>query len=93
MKCIKCGKDLQINYNFTIDPPQLDSYQCVNSDCELYNQSWSEAEHKDNQDWAVRHIRALEQRVQTLEGLLSALEKTQLETNEKLELLLQRLGV
>jgi hypothetical protein len=79
MKCIKCGKDLDILFKSNeslneidkiMNPMIISGYQCVNPDCEIYNQSWSEAEHKDNQDWTIRHIKDLERRILILEDKL-----------------------
>lgn len=65
MKCIKCGQELEWQLDL---PPsgKVLGYKCINPDCEIYNEEWSTAEHKDNQDWAIRHIRALEAENQTL---------------------------
>lgn len=59
--CIFCGLKLNIIES---------GYKCVH--CNL---QWSLSEHKDNQNWAVRHIRALEARVQQLETALDILLK------------------
>lgn len=67
MKCIKCGQEIiSIEDNGIIK-----GFQCVNSSCEEFEQPWNLADHKDNQDWNIRHTRILEQRVQTLEALCS----------------------
>jgi hypothetical protein len=75
MKCIKCGQ----NVIGVLSGTHTTGYQCVNELCTEYNQPWSLADHKDNQDWAVRHIRALEAQLK--------------EQQEAIDLLLQRLGV
>lgn len=67
MKCIKCGHELSC-----VDEPR--GWQCVNSSCEEYQHSWTLAEHKDNQDWNVRHTRMLEEEVFLLKERLSKLE-------------------
>jgi len=82
VKCIKCGKEL-IPYGF---PIKLEGYQCNNPDCPEYNKPWTLAEHKDNQNWAVRHIRLLESKTQALEQ-----ENADLKT--KLENLIQQLEI
>jgi hypothetical protein len=51
--CIFCGSELEKNINVC---------KCLN--CNL---QWTLAEHKDNQNWAVRHIRALEDQVRLLQ--------------------------
>jgi len=87
MKCIKCGHELTSIFKENgVTIPDHVGYQCVNPDCEIYNQSWSVQDNKDNQDWNVRHTRALEQRVQTLEA---SLKEQQVEISQ----LLKRLGV
>ena len=64
MKCIKCGTELAAimggNAQFVFPV----GYQCPNPECSEFEKPWSVAEHKDNQDWAVRHIRALEAKYQ-----------------------------
>jgi len=60
--CIKCGHELL---------KTIDSFQCVNIECELNNEkidenNWSIENHKDNQNWAVRHIRIIESAIQSL---------------------------
>jgi hypothetical protein len=62
-RCIFCGQMIHENKSH-------DEFYCENPDCEIYNQSWTQNELKDHQDWNVRHTRALEQRVQTLEQQL-----------------------
>ena len=64
MKCIKCGNELTISIN-----------QQLHYRCEFCNLEWSLAEHKDNQNWAVRHIRALETRIANLELSMDTLLK------------------
>jgi len=78
MKCIKCGAELETILDFNRDL-QLLGYKCVNVDCEIYNEQWLISEHKDNQDWNVRHTRALEA------------ELAQMRTD--FDALLQKLGV
>jgi len=56
-KCIKCGHELKI---WDDDAISTIWYKCMNLDCVIYKQSWTLSEHKDNQNWTVRHIRALE---------------------------------
>jgi hypothetical protein len=46
-------------------------YLCVNLDCELNTtkkdeNNWSLEKHKDNQGWAVRHLRIAESQIQLL---------------------------
>ena len=36
---------------------------------------WSLAEHRDNQNWAIRHIRELEAKVDKLEAAIDALHQ------------------
>jgi hypothetical protein len=74
-KCIKCGSELHFEYTEDL-PNRIVSIQCTNPECSEFNKPWTLAEHKDNQDWAVRHIRALEQRVQTLESQIQQLIKS-----------------
>ena len=75
MKCIKCGNAVLLPIGGPIR-------------CEVCNLQWTLAEHKDNQDWAVRHIRQLEQRIATLEADNL---KMNLQLKEILELL-QKVG-
>ena len=72
MKCIKCGQELKANWNENV---LCVGYTCINSNCEIYNQSWSIATHKDNQNWAVRHIRALETQIKELQEALLLLQQ------------------
>ena len=67
-KCIFCGKDCDFILN-PVHPMGLATHiRCVN--CNLI---WTVEEHKDNQDWNIRHTRLLEQRVQTLESQIKEL--------------------
>jgi hypothetical protein len=76
--CIKCGwncEPLSIGLPF-----QNTGWKCVNPDCELNTtkkdeNNWTLAEHKDNQTWAVRYIRALEAHVKELQTALDLLLK------------------
>ena len=68
MKCIKCGSELRCIVNSPNEP--IIGYKCPNCNLE-----WSLAEHKDNQNWAVRHIRALETRIANLELSMDTLLK------------------
>jgi uncharacterized Zn ribbon protein len=79
MKCIFCGKELI--YNLGDDIVKCES-------CKL---EWTKAEHKDNQDWAIRHTRLLEQRIATLEDSNLAMSLAFKTLNEKFELLLRKL--
>jgi hypothetical protein len=65
-KCIICGAELEILTNY----PEILGYKCSN--CNL---QWTLAEHKDNQNWAVRHIRALEAQVKELSESILVLQK------------------
>ena len=77
MKCIKCGQSLVAILED--ETHTILQYECVNPNCTEFQKPWSIAEHKDNQEWSVRHTRNLEQRVQQLEAAL--------------EQILQKLGV
>jgi len=76
--CIKCGwncEPLSIGLPF-----QNTGWKCVNPDCELNNEkkaenNWTLEKHKDNQEWAVRHMRTLETLVASLEVRIKELEK------------------
>jgi hypothetical protein len=68
MKCIKCGNELATIYD--VYQPIILGYKCLN--CNL---QWTLAEHKDNQNWAVRHIRALEAEIQLLKDQLEQILK------------------
>jgi hypothetical protein len=70
MYCIKCGNKLT-EY---IDNEQQSGYICLNQNCIIYNTSWKITDHKDNQEWAVRHIRALEAKISELENRIKELE-------------------
>jgi hypothetical protein len=59
--CIFCGSELEKNINVC---------KCLN--CNL---QWTLAEHKDNQNWAVRHIRLLESATQALQAENQALKE------------------
>ena len=61
MKCIICGSEVSISD---------DLIKCL-----ICNLQWTLAEHKDNQEWAVRHIRALEAHVKELQIALDLLLK------------------
>ena len=87
VRCIKCSWELKIL--FDKKTLQITGYECINPACELNNEkkdenNWSLAEHKDNQSWAVRHIRALEADNQALKEQITKLQ-------EKVEVLVQKL--
>lgn len=54
-KCVLCGAELEAVLVSDGNLTHCVGYQCLN--CKL---QWTVAEHKDNQHWAVRHIRDLE---------------------------------
>ena len=89
--CIKCGSQLvQMYLN------DIHVVHCENSNCELNinkkeENNWSLAEHKDNQSWAVRHIRALETQIEILESDNQALKEQLAQLQEKVEVLVQKL--
>lgn len=60
VRCIICGGEVKLNPN-------------GNDRCLRCDETWDTTELKDNQDWNVRHTRALEQRVQTLEQQIKEL--------------------
>lgn len=75
MKCIKCGTELKsIMKENGMTIPDHVGFQCVNPECEIYNEQWTIGAHKDNQDWAVRHIRILESKNSILEQRVQMLE-------------------
>lgn len=57
--CIMCGNIVALGTNVR---------------CETCNLEWLREEHKDNQNWAVRHIRLLEKEVAELKARLDELE-------------------
>jgi hypothetical protein len=73
MYCIYCGQ--------IVKPTGFDKFMvpigfiCTNPDCVNPKKEWTLSEDKDNQNWAIRHIRALEARVQQLETALDILLK------------------
>jgi hypothetical protein len=76
MKCILCGAELVEIYR---EPTIVVGYYCPNCIDKEGNQlQWSLSEHKDNQNWAIRHIRLLEQENANLktklENLIQQLE-------------------
>lgn len=76
MTCIKCGHKLEIMKQ----PNKINEilgYQCINPDCELNTtkkdeNNWTLAEHKDSQEWAVRHIRNSEDEIAYLKTIIAA---------------------
>lgn len=72
MNCIYCGNEIEI----VRDPNEcviIKGYKCTNEACPNPVKEWTLAEHKDNQNWNVRHTRALEARVSELETIVSNL--------------------
>jgi hypothetical protein len=72
MKCIICGNEIEaiLESNPKMEPAMLiGGYKC-----NVCNLQWTLAEHKDNQNWAVRHIRALEAKISELENRIKELE-------------------
>ena len=60
MYCIKCGNKIL--------------YGGMGWICEHCNLTWERKDLKDNQNWAVRHIRALEAKISELENRIKELE-------------------
>lgn len=73
MKCIKCGTELNRILNVKSPLGFTIGYECINKECSEFGHPWTKEEHKDNQDWAVRHIRLLEQKVTDLESKITEL--------------------
>lgn len=95
MRCIKCGgianHDMEIDTNPETNggsPMKLKGFKC-----ESCGETWSIFEHKDNQDWNVRHTRILEQKVESLTTQLNLQALQILELKENFNLLLEKLGV
>jgi hypothetical protein len=70
-KCIFCGNDVTFfDYDERTIPRKVK--------CEICGIEWDYTEHKDNQNWAIRHIRLLEQENANLktklENLIQQLE-------------------
>lgn len=96
--CIKCGSDVLPIMSNPIDickfpPIGIVSYQCINPDCELNTtkkdeNNWSLEKHKDNQNWAVRHIRALETDNQALKEQIVGLMQQNMDLATKLQYLI-----
>jgi hypothetical protein len=98
MKCIFCGQDVSLISNDVEEKyeeieqsgmivqhlipavHEMDHYECI--PCGL---SWTFEEHKDNQNWAVRHIRELEKQVETFKEILDLLLKGGHTNPEKIE--------
>jgi hypothetical protein len=66
-----CGKDVK---PIVENMGPITGYQCINPDCSIFMQPWSIDDHKDNQDWAVRHIRLLEKENDDLKKRIELLE-------------------
>lgn len=76
MYCIYCGQ--------IVKPTGFDKFMvpigfiCTNPDCVNPKKEWTLSEDKDNQNWAIRHIRLLEQENANLktklENLIQQLE-------------------
>jgi hypothetical protein len=68
-KCIFCGTEVEWIYapndHICLIPIKIQCLQC--------GLEWTKAEHKDNQNWNVRHTRALEAQVAELQRLLAEL--------------------
>jgi hypothetical protein len=67
MICILCGGAIHTEYDFSNGTPTA-----VGFTCKSCGEHWTEG-FKLFDKWAVRHIRILEQRVQTLESLCSTI--------------------
>jgi len=65
-KCIFCGNIVEVWYD---DELHRLGWKC--STCDL---QWTIAEHKENQSWAVRHIRLLEEEIVLLKERIKKLE-------------------
>jgi hypothetical protein len=88
-KCILCGEELTpILEEFTPEcdglklPPmnRVSGYKCIPCGIE-----WDISEHKNDMNWAVRHIRALEDQVEILKETLNLLHKGGHTDPEKIE--------
>jgi len=64
-----CGAELTVILNDSKPNTSTIGYKCTN--CKL---QWTLAEHKDNQNWAVRHIRSLETLVSSQDEKIALLE-------------------
>jgi len=67
-KCIICGNELQFTY-----VGQFAGWKCLN--CKTKDGTsleWTLAEHKDNQNWTVRHLRIAEAKIIDLENIIMA---------------------
>ena len=81
MKCIMCGAELTVILNDSKPNTSTIGYKCTN--CKL---QWTPAEHKDNQNWAVRHIRALEADNQALKEQIVGLMQQNIDLATKFEI-------
>ena len=65
VNCIYCGNELEImrEQNEYI---LIKGYKCTNEACPNPVKEWNLAEHRDNQNWNVRHTRALEAEIDTI---------------------------
>jgi hypothetical protein len=84
MKCIKCGHEIDMKFEGYPIPIVL-GYECLNPDCSEFGHPWDKKDHKDNQEWTIWYIHHLEQRVQTLEGLLSSMSTDLNEIKEAIQ--------
>jgi DNA-directed RNA polymerase subunit RPC12/RpoP len=79
MNCINCGNKLEsiIDVAKGLINLTILGYKCpvckMTVDGIEKNLEWTAAEHKDNQNWNVRHTRMLEQQVAELQRLLAEL--------------------
>jgi len=71
-QCILCGADLYYSV-------ELKKYSCAN--CEI---EWTIEEHKKTTNWAVRHIRDLENENITLKTRISNLESLCIQLNSRI---------
>jgi hypothetical protein len=72
--CIICGINVVPIYDNPTPYSRIIKYQCpICKDGVEQPLEWTASEHKDNQNWNVRHTRALEAQVAELQRLLAEL--------------------
>lgn len=83
-RCIKCGREVRyFDHDSRAIPRKIG--------CDHCHLEWTLADHKDDGDWAVRHIRLLESKTQALEDQIVGLMQQNVDLATKVEILISNL--